>query len=119
MAFKDQLSKLRKRKKITQIELANMLGVKQYIISFWEIGRSEPSINQIIKLSDVLDVPIDYLLDKEMVRTTSEEDFCKVIKNIEKDTNDDFINCIKDLCFDMSSNRKEKIIKIIKEIKDI
>ena len=96
-----------------------MLGVKQYVISFWEIGRSEPNINQIIKLSDILDVPVDYLLDKEMIRTTSEEDFCKVIKNIEKDSNDDFINCIKDLCCDMSNNKKSKIVTIIKEIKDI
>ena len=54
MGFSEQLAKLRKRKKIKQTEFAKMLGVKQYVISSWEIGRSEPSIKQIVKICDIL-----------------------------------------------------------------
>ena len=45
MAFKDSLEKLRIRNNLSQIELADKLNVKQYVISSWENGRSEPSIN--------------------------------------------------------------------------
>ena len=44
MSFNEQLTKLRKRNNITQIELANLMNVKQYVISSWETGRSEPNI---------------------------------------------------------------------------
>ena len=50
MAFKDSLKKLRVRNNLSQTELAEKLNVKQYVISSWEIGRSEPSINQLIIL---------------------------------------------------------------------
>ena len=52
MAFKDSLKKLRVRNNLSQTELAEKLNVKQYVISSWEIGRSEPSINQLISLSN-------------------------------------------------------------------
>ena len=38
MSFNEQLTKLRKRNNITQIELANLMNVKQYVISSWETG---------------------------------------------------------------------------------
>ena len=56
MAFCNQLKKLRKRNNIKQVELANMLGVKQYVISGWETSRSEPSISQICKLAEIFEV---------------------------------------------------------------
>ena len=109
MPFCDQLSKLRKRQNITQIDMANRVGVKQYVISSWETGRSEPNINQIIKISDILNIPIDYLFDKEIIRVSSEEEFNKVIENMNEDTKDEFMNCVRRLCCDMSDERKEKI----------
>ena len=116
MSFNEQLNKLRKRKKISQVELANMINVKQYVISSWETGRSEPNINQIIKLSEILDVPIDYLLDKPLAKVSSEDEFNKMIKNINLDINDDFINDIKSICKDLSKAKKDRIIKIVKEL---
>lgn len=118
MAFNEQLTKLRKRKNITQIEMAEKLGVKQYVISSWETGRSEPCIRQIIMLSDILDVPIDYLLDKEVIRTASEEDFNKTIENFKQDVKDDFANTVNELCKKLPDVKKEKILAIIKELTD-
>ena len=54
MSFSENLKKLRKRANLSQSELANLLGINQYNISFWEIGRSEPNIEQIIKISEIL-----------------------------------------------------------------
>ena len=116
MGFKEQLAKLRKRKNIKQVDLANMMNVKQYVISSWEIGRSEPNISQIIKLSDILDVPTDYLLDKPFIKVSSEEDFNRIVKNINEDIHNDFIEDIKSCCRNLSESKKEKIVKIVKEL---
>ena len=75
MAFKDSLKKLRIRNNLSQIELADKLNVKQYVISSWEIGRSEPSINQIIELANIFKIPTDYLLNKELIMVSSENEF--------------------------------------------
>ena len=118
MGFKEQLSKLRKRKNITQVDLAKQMNVRQYIISSWETGRSEPSISQIIKLCDILKVPADYLLDRAIIGVSSEEDFNKMIENIDKDIKEDFLKDIKDLCKDFNDAKKQKVINIIKELSD-
>ena len=51
MTFGETLKRLRQRNNISQDELAKKLDVKQYVISSWEIGRSEPNIEQIKFLS--------------------------------------------------------------------
>ena len=119
MPFNDQLTKLRKRNNITQIELANLMNVKQYVISSWETGRSEPNISQIIKLSDIFKIPTDYLLDRHIIITNSENEFNKVIENINKDIKDDFTKNLIKILEDIPNNKKEKIINIVKEIKEL
>ena len=119
MSFNEQLTKLRKRNNITQIELANLMNVKQYVISSWETGRSEPNISQIIKLSDIFKISTDYLLDRHIIITNSENEFNKVIENINKDINDDFTKDLIKILEDIPNNKKEKIINIVKEIKEL
>jgi len=119
MSFNDQLTKLRKRNNITQIELANLMNVKQYVISSWETGRSEPNISQIIKLSDIFKISTDYLLDRHIIITNSENEFNKVIENINKDIKDDFTKDLIKIFEDIPNNKKEKIINIVKEIKEL
>ena len=119
MSFNEQLTKLRKRNNITQIELANLMNVKQYVISSWETGRSEPNISQIIKLSDIFKISTDYLLDRHIIITNSENEFNKVIENINKDIKDDFTKDLIEILEDIPNNKKEKIINIVKEIKEL
>ena len=119
MSFNEQLTKLRKRNNITQIELANLMNVKQYVISSWETGRSEPNISQIIKLSDVFKISTDYLLDRHIIITNSENEYNKVIENINKDIKDDFTKDLIEILEDIPNNKKEKIINIVKEIKEL
>ena len=118
MGFKEQLAKLRKRKNITQIELASKMNVKQYIISSWETGRSEPSIKQLMLLSDILDVPTDYLLDKQAIKVYSDEEFYKVIENIRQDADNDFLKAIEESCSNLNEEKKKKMLAIIKELSE-
>ena len=57
-----RICKLRKDKKMTQQELADRLFVTDKTISSWELGRTEPSSDLIIKLSEILDCDIGYLV---------------------------------------------------------
>ncbi len=64
MNFQERLKELRTEKGWKQKELAARLNVTDDCVHFWEKGRSEPSIAQIIQLSTLFDVSIDYLLGK-------------------------------------------------------
>ena len=45
-------------------ELAEKLGVKQSTVSSWEIGRSRPTFEQVIEISNIFTCSTDYLLGK-------------------------------------------------------
>ena len=119
MAFKDSLKKLRIRNNLSQIELAEKLNVKQYVISSWEIGRSEPSINQIVELSNIFKVPTDYLLDKNVVIVSSEEEFTIVTAEMTKDCIDEFEECIGKIRENCTDEQKKEISSILKSLYNI
>ncbi len=114
MGFCEQLTKLRKRNKMTQTDLANEMNVKQYVISSWETGRSEPSLEQLYKLGDIFNIPTDYLLDKPFVTSKSDEEFNNVIENVKLDAEDEFIKEIFKMCNNLSKEKKKKMLNIIK-----
>lgn len=116
MAFKDSLKKLRVRNNLSQTELAEKLNVKQYVISSWEIGRSEPSINQLIILADIFKVPTDYLLDKDVIIVSSEEEFNIVTTEMVKDAIDEFEECIENIRQNCSNEQKKEISNILKSL---
>lgn len=116
MSFKDSLKKLRVRNNLSQIELAEKLNVKQYVISSWEIGRSEPSINQIVELSNIFKVPTDYLLDKDVIIVSSEAEFNIVTKEMVKDAIDEFEECIENIRQNCSNEQKKEISNILKSL---
>lgn len=60
--FGRKLRELRKQKNLTQKQLAALIGVKNSIISFYEVGDRIPSPEIIIKLASALNVTSDYLL---------------------------------------------------------
>ncbi|MDF2513217.1 MAG: transcriptional regulator, family [Herbinix sp.] len=62
MNFNARLKQLRQKNKLTQGELANILGLKPTAISNYESERNEPSFDKLIALSKYFDVSCDYLL---------------------------------------------------------
>lgn len=63
--FKIILKSLRIEKNISQIELANKIGVSKGIISLWENGLREPNMYSLILLAQFFNVSIDYLVGLE------------------------------------------------------
>lgn len=62
MKFSLRLKQLRLKNKLTQVELADILGLKPTAISNYEAERNEPSFAKLIALSKYFDVSCDYLL---------------------------------------------------------
>lgn len=58
----EQLTELRKRKGLTQSELAERIGVSFQAVSKWERGESLPDISLLTDLSRILEVSVDYIL---------------------------------------------------------
>lgn len=55
---------LREDKDLTQMQIANILGMSQTGYSKYETGENDLPTQILIKLSDYYDVSIDYLLDR-------------------------------------------------------
>ena len=55
----------RLEKKLTQEQVAEILGVSRQTISNWENEKSYPDIISVIKMSECYDVSLDYLLKGE------------------------------------------------------
>ncbi|MDE6967887.1 MAG: helix-turn-helix transcriptional regulator [Clostridia bacterium] len=60
-----RIKELRKEKKITQSELAQLLSTTSANISGWETDKWQPDINNLIKMCDIFDCSIDYLVGRE------------------------------------------------------
>ena len=63
--FAERLRSLRTERDVTQKDLGELLGVKNFSIYTYEKGRSEPNIDGLIALADFFDVSIDYLVGRK------------------------------------------------------
>lgn len=63
--FQNNLVELRKLNCMTQREVADYLGIKQPSYIRYENGGSEPSLENLVKLADLFDVSVDYLLGRK------------------------------------------------------
>ncbi len=56
------ISSLRKDKGMTQLELAEIMGVTDKAVSKWERDLSCPDINSIPKLAEILEISVEDLM---------------------------------------------------------
>ena len=64
MCFRENLTRLRLKKHLTQMDLAEKTGVSLDVVVQWENGDSEPPIKDLLSISDALGVSVDELLGK-------------------------------------------------------
>lgn len=62
MEIGSKLKNARMKIEMTQEYVAEQIGVSRQTISNWETGKSYPDIVSVIKMSDLYDVSLDYLL---------------------------------------------------------
>lgn len=66
MTFGEKLQLLRKQNGMSQENLASQLTVSRQAISKWELNSSLPDTENVIQLSELFGVSIDYLLKEEV-----------------------------------------------------
>ena len=60
----NRFKEIRIKRKITQVDLAKQINVKQETISAYESGKALPSADALIKIADYLNTSTDYLLGR-------------------------------------------------------
>ena len=73
MEFNEKLQELRKRKGVTQEELADALFVSRTAVSKWESGKGYPNIESLKAVAKYFGVTVDELLSSDELLTLAEE----------------------------------------------
>ena len=60
--FSERIKLLREANKLSQVELAEKLGVKKQTVSNWENDNIFPSVDMLIKVCNFFHVSSDYML---------------------------------------------------------
>lgn len=79
----NKIEKHRKEKNMTQYELADALFVTHQAVSKWEIGKSIPSIEVLVLITQIFNVSIDYLLDDVEIKR---DDYASLLTNFSRET---------------------------------
>ncbi len=106
MSFGEHITKLRKRKGFSQAELGKAVGTSGDIIGKYERDEVKPSIEVVIKIADVLEVSIDFLVGKSAVEL--DKPLIKRLQDIQKlsDKDKDYLFFIMDAILRDAKARK-------------
>ena len=63
--FFERLKQTRHAKGLTAQQMADMLGVQLRSYRNYESGDREPSLAMLVKIADILDVSLDYLMCRD------------------------------------------------------
>ena len=84
--FHQKLRMLRKEKKLSQVEVGEILHYGYTAISNYENGRNEPTLTDLCRIADFFDVSTDFLLG----RTEDRQSHCRI---------DDICNLLQGISF--------------------
>ncbi|HHW94559.1 MAG TPA: helix-turn-helix transcriptional regulator [Mogibacterium sp.] len=98
----ENIKALRKKKGLTQEQLAGKLFVTRQTVSKWEKGDSVPNADIVSKMASVLDVSVSDLLDLG-IKDIPSEDYSKLLAVLNEELAD-------------KNSYRKKIMKIIKTV---
>lgn len=81
MNLSDRLLELRKKKNLSQEEVADILGVSRQTISKWETGLSTPEFDKIEPLAKLFEVSVDELVTGIKIEKENEKEKEEIIVN--------------------------------------
>ncbi|MDP4267604.1 MAG: helix-turn-helix transcriptional regulator [Bacteroidota bacterium] len=87
MTFGEKITLLRKQKNLSQVELAEQVGITRDSIGKYERNDIVPTIEKAKKMADLLGVSLDYLVDEKEIspiETILDKDMIFRIKQINK-----------------------------------
>lgn len=115
MIFSEKLQVLRKSRGYTQEELAEKLNVSRQAVAKWEAGQTYPDIMNLIQISELMNVTVDYLVkDQECSVCVTEREYSAIDQLIQfrieanRNTYAGLINKVASTRFDSQDYRYEK-----------
>ena len=67
----NRIKELRTEKGLLQSDVAKYIGKSERIVGFYEKGERDPNTDTLIKLSELFEVSIDYILGKSDIKNCS------------------------------------------------
>lgn len=67
-----RIAELRKEKHLNQVGLGIKLNVSQKMISAYESGSHQPSIDTLIQMSKLFNVSVDYIIGNSDIKSSAE-----------------------------------------------
>lgn len=64
--FTNNLKFIRKQKQLSQQDIANKIGVDRSTIGYWENGKADPTLLNVQKLAEALNINIIDLIGKDL-----------------------------------------------------
>jgi transcriptional regulator with XRE-family HTH domain len=91
--FRENLTRLRKERRLTQMQLAELLDVQPRLISRWETGETKPQFDHMVRLAEVLEVTLDELAKgdetalpaKHAIRNKRLEELCRRVDTLSRE----------------------------------
>ena len=108
MGFAENLKHIRKKRNITQEQLADILSVSRQAISKWESGFGYPETEKLLILSKELEVSLDYLFSERchMVRSENTKRVSKI---------DTYLNCAEVFAYRSTCIKRKYGAVIVKD----
>ncbi len=84
MKLSEKITKLKKLKGLSQVDLAETTGISRDAISKYERGDTIPSVEYAKRIADALGVSLDYLVSDDDIEEVLNNEAVKRIKAIQK-----------------------------------
>ena len=94
--FAERIKMLRKEKGITQVELAEAMGLSKGTIAMWEVGKREATFDTLCKLAEFFGKSIDYILGRSDDNSDGAYNEEVIDRILDVQPEEDVIKCIND-----------------------
>lgn len=101
MSFGGRLKAARNKKRLTQVEVAEILGIDDTTISKYENDKSEPDNATLTKLAGLYGMSIDKLMGRNIEMNRSDIDVL-----------------MEKVIYELSTSQKEKVLKFVDMIQE-
>jgi len=95
MSLGQKITKIRKEKKLSQVDVASYVGVSRDAISKYERDDIVPSVENANKIAQILGVSLDYLMSEDDNLEVVDIDMLNRMKEIQRLNEDDRTTVIK------------------------
>lgn len=111
MEFSERLKELRKQAGLTQVELAGKLGIVQSSYADWERGKKKPTQENLVKIAQILNVSVDYLVGNSEEKTDELDNIELLFRMNSKGLSDEEKKVFKKELIEFMKERREAFVR--------